>query len=125
MDPLVSVITPTYNHERYIAACVESVFGQTYPYWEQVIVDDGSEDGTLEVLSRYRDDRLRVVRLPHRGLAHLGETYNVALAHARGDLIAILEGDDFLPLHRYSVGVDPRMSGRFPTCVPRAPGSSG
>ena len=95
--PLVSIITPVYNAERYIARCVESVRAQTYAHWEQLIVDDGSGDATAEVVARFADPRIRYFRLPHRGLTHLAETYNHALANARGALVAILEGDDFWP----------------------------
>jgi len=95
--PLVSVITPTYNHEAYIRECVDSVRAQTYADWEQIIVDDGSTDGTGEVVRQIIDRRISYARLPHRGVFRLAETYNEALNRSRGDLIAILEGDDFWP----------------------------
>jgi hypothetical protein len=95
--PLVSIVTPTFNQASYVRACVESVLAQSYPHWEQIVVDDGSTDGTPDVVESYGDPRVRCVRLPHRGLAALGETYNTALRHARGDLVAILEGDDCWP----------------------------
>lgn len=95
--PLVSVITPCYNQEQYISRCIESVLAQSYPHWEQIIVDDGSSDGTADVVQGYDDPRIRYVRLPHRGLSALAETYNTALAAARGELVAILEGDDLWP----------------------------
>ena len=95
--PLVTIVTPAYNQKRYIAACVESVLAQTYPSWEQVVVDDGSTDGTPDVVDGFRDPRIRCIRLPHRGLASLAESYNTALASARGELVAVLEGDDLWP----------------------------
>ena len=49
-EELVTIITPTYNHEDYIGQCIESVLSQTYTHWEQIIIDDGSSDGTAEVL---------------------------------------------------------------------------
>lgn len=98
--PLVSIITPVYNAERYIARCVESVRAQTFANWEQLIVDDGSTDATANVVARFGDARIRYFKLPHRGLTHLAETYNHALAHARGALVAVLEGDDFWPTHK-------------------------
>lgn len=95
--PLVSVVTPTYNHERFIAQCIESVLAQTYPHWEMIIVDDGSTDKTAEIVKRYQDPRIRYFHQEHQGPFRLGETYNFALRQSQGDLIAILEGDDWWP----------------------------
>lgn len=95
--PLVSVLTPTYNHELYIRQCIQSVLAQTDGRWEQIVLDDGSTDATGTIVSQFRDERVRYVRQEHRGIEHLGETYNKGLAMARGELIAILEGDDFWP----------------------------
>lgn len=95
--PLVSVITPTYNHERFIGPCIESLLRQTYPDWEQIIIDDGSTDDTGKIVSTYRDPRIRYHRQANQGPFELARTYNRALALARGELIAILEGDDYWP----------------------------
>ena len=101
----VSIITPTYNHEKFIGACLDSVRAQTDPDWEMIVVDDGSTDrtGDLVAAAAAADPRIRHVRQPNKGLARLGETYNEALRLARGDLVAILEGDDFWPPHRLAV----------------------
>jgi len=111
--PLVSIITPTYNHEPFIRACLDSVLSQTYSNWEQIIVDDGSTDRTVAVASSYQDPRLRVVRQPHQGPFELAKTYNHALRVAKGELIAILEGDDYWPETKLTTLVpsfsDPRV----------------
>ena len=98
--PLVSIVTPTYNHEAYLGECIESALAQTYPHWEMIVVDDGSTDGTREVAGRYRDPRVRLVAQANKGIGRLGETYNAALAVARGELVAILEGDDYWPRYK-------------------------
>jgi glycosyltransferase involved in cell wall biosynthesis len=103
--PLVTIITPAYNHAGFIERCVDGVLSQTYADWEQIVVDDGSTDGTAEIVARYRDPRVRCVRLPHRGLAQLAESYNAALAVSQGSLVAILEGDDAWPAHRLETQV--------------------
>ena len=95
--PVVSIITPTYNHVAYIGRCLKSVLAQTEPRWEQIIVDDGSTDGTAEIVCNLTDARIRYVAQSHRGIAGLGTAYNLALQMARGEYVAILEGDDFWP----------------------------
>ncbi len=95
--PLVTVITPTYNHASYIGRCLESVLAQTEPRWEQIVIDDGSDDGTAEVVRGFTDPRIRLVAQPHRGIAGLGDAYNLALEMAHGEYVAVLEGDDFWP----------------------------
>lgn len=97
MPTNVSIISPVYNQERYVAQCIESALAQTYPHWEQIFVDDGSTDRTRDVIAAYRDPRITLIALPHRGLGALAESYNAALAVARGALIGILEGDDAWP----------------------------
>jgi len=96
-EALVTIITPTYNHEDYIGQCIESILSQTYTHWEQIIIDDGSSDRTAEVIAQYPDPRIRYVHQSNVGIWRLKETYNRALKEARGDLITILEGDDFWP----------------------------
>lgn len=95
--PIVSILTPTFQHRTYIVDCLEKAIGQTEPRWEQIVVDDGSTDGTGEIVHDYADPRIRYIRQEHRGLEHLAETYNVALRLARGEFVAVLEGDDFWP----------------------------
>lgn len=98
--PLISIITPTYNHERFIKHCIESVLSQTYKNWEMIIVDDGSTDNTVSIIEEYRDERIHLIKQKHRGIWKLGKTYNRALRFSDGELIAILEGDDFWPQYK-------------------------
>ncbi len=94
---LVSILTPTYRHECYIGACIESVLSQTYENWEQLILDDGSDDNTGIIAREYavKDYRIKYFRQTHRGIGHIGDNYNDLFARAKGEYIAILEGDDF------------------------------
>jgi glycosyltransferase involved in cell wall biosynthesis len=103
MRPVISILTPTFNHGKYIQTCIESVVNQTYPHWEMIIVDDGSTDETPEIVGRYKDSRIIYLQKEHRGIDHLGENYNHAMRISRGDLLLILEGDDFLPPHRFEL----------------------
>jgi hypothetical protein len=101
-QPLVSIITPTYNHEKFIRDCIESVLQQTYREWEQVIIDDGSTDRTAEIVRSIGDSRIRYIHQENKGIEALPHTYNRALGTCSGDLVAILEGDDIWPPEKLS-----------------------
>ena len=92
-QPVLSVITPAYNVEPYLARCIESVLNQTLRDLELVVVDDGSTDGSAAIIAEFagRDDRVRGFRGPNRGVSH---ARNVAMQHARGRYFAFLDGDD-------------------------------
>lgn len=94
--PKVSILTPTFNHEEFIAQCIESVLNQTYSDWEMIVIDDGSTDKTSVIAQDYasRDHRIKFFTQVNRGPQRLAETYNFALDNSSGGLIAILEGDD-------------------------------
>jgi glycosyltransferase involved in cell wall biosynthesis len=104
-NPLISIITPTYNHEQFIEQCIESVLNQTYPYWEQIIIDDGSCDRTADMVAKYRDNRIKYIKQDNIGIWRLSETYNRALKMCQGELVAILEGDDFWPKDKLEMQV--------------------
>ncbi len=94
MTPLVSIIMPCYNAERYIAQSIESVLAQTYQNWELLITDDCSTDKSVEIISKYskNDERINVmVPDEHQGIAR---TRNMSISRARGRFIAFLDSDD-------------------------------
>lgn len=93
-NPLVSVITPAYNAERFLAGTIESVQQQTYTNWEMVIVDDQSTDRTWEIAKTYadQDSRIRMYRLEKNSGAAVAR--NTAMKHAKGRYIAFLDSDD-------------------------------
>jgi len=95
-SPLVSIITPTYNHEKYITDCILSVQSQTFSNWEMIVVDDGSTDGTFSIAKELaaKDPRIQVHTQKNIGIFRLSETYNFALSETKGKYIAVLEGDD-------------------------------
>jgi len=95
-QPLVTIISPTYNHEKYIADCIESVLAQTYTNWEMIIVDDGSTDSTYAISCDYtkKDSRIKAFTQKNIGIFRLSESYNFALHQSSGKYIAVLECDD-------------------------------
>jgi glycosyltransferase involved in cell wall biosynthesis len=94
---LVSIITPTYGHERFIHDCIDSVLNQTISEWEMIILDDGSPDETKKIVRGFTDNRIRYLRQEHVGPFRMAETYNRGLEAAAGEFVAILEGDDRWP----------------------------
>ena len=95
--PRVSVIIPAHNAARFLGQAIESVRAQTYTDWEIVVVDDGSSDGTWELL-RAAGPRVRSLRRERAGGPAVAR--NLALEHASGELVAFLDADDLL-LPRY------------------------
>src|SRR6476661_6221086 len=90
-QPRVSVVITTYNYERFIAAAIESVLGQTVRPDEIVVVDDGSTDGTAAVVARYAAQGVRYIRQANAGA---GAARNRGIRETRGDLLAFLDADD-------------------------------
>ena len=95
--PLVSVIVPFLDVAPFLAEAIESVRAQTYSNWELLLCDDGATDGSSDIARAYaarEPDRIRY--LVHDGPAHQGASAarNLGLRHARGELIALLDGDD-------------------------------
>ena len=94
MDRLVSIITPTYNSEKYIASTIQSVQNQSYKNWELHIIDDCSTDDTVEIVNSAVkiDDRIHLHILPlNKGT---GEARNIGVAHSKGTYISFLDSDD-------------------------------
>jgi hypothetical protein len=88
---LVSVVLATRNRSSYLPRAVGSVLAQTYPTWELLAVDDGSDDDTFDALQGFGDERIRCFRTPHRGLS---AARNRCLSEASGDYVAYIDDDN-------------------------------
>jgi glycosyltransferase involved in cell wall biosynthesis len=96
-QPFVSVIIIFLNEERFIEEAIESVFAQTYPNWELLLVDDGSSDESSQIARQYAvSNPGKVIYLEHEGHRNLGmsASRNLGLRNARGEFLAFLDGDD-------------------------------
>ena len=93
-EPLVSVIVPVYNVEAYLARCVASLRGQTYPDLEIILVDDGSADGSGLLCDSFarEDPRIRVIHQPNAGVS---AARNAGLEAASGSYVCFVDGDDW------------------------------
>lgn len=90
MKPLVSAIIPNYNYAQYVAEAVESALDQTYESLEVIVVDDGSKDGSLEVLEKF-GDRIKVITKQNAGVS---AARNTGVAASSGEYVAFLDADD-------------------------------
>ena len=109
--PLVSVVIPIYNTEKYVAEALKSVLQQTYTNIEILCVDDGGQDDSYDIVKRHDDPRIRVIRQTNRGLSG---ARNTGIAHARGEFVALLDADDFwhpqkIAAHVAHLRVNPRV----------------
>ena len=100
MKELISIIVPVYNAERTLERCVDSVLGQTHKEIEAIFVVDGSLDGSLDILNRYRalDGRVKVIEQESRGPA---TARNRGLEAAAGDYIGFVDADDYVETDMY------------------------
>ena len=93
MTPVISIVMPVYNVEKYLRECLDSVRAQTFTDWECICVDDGSTDGSVAILDEYasKDSRFRVVRREH---SNAGAVRNFGMAQASGVYLMFLDADD-------------------------------
>lgn len=94
MNGLVSIITPTYNSEKFIAETIQSVQNQTYQNWEMLIVDDCSSDETVDIIQQIMEDdyRIHLIRLNKNSGA--SKARNEAIKMVKGDYMTFLDADD-------------------------------
>ncbi len=91
----VSVIIPIYNVEDYLKECLDSVINQTLEDIEIICVNDGSTDGSLNIIKSYDDERIKLINQENQGLS---ASRNVGLDNATGDYVCFLDADDYLIL---------------------------
>lgn len=109
-QPLVSIVIPAYNSEKFVAEAIESALGQTYPNIEVIVVDDGSTDGTLNVIRSF-GDRVSCLSGANAGAA---AARNKGAAVARGELLQFLDADDIL--------YPDKLHGQVPLAIQHRPG---
>ena len=110
--PLVSVLMPAYNAEKFIAEAIQSVLDQTYSNFEFIIIDDGSTDQTAHIVSIFTDPRIRFFKNNrNKGLIR---TLNDGFLHCKGSYIARMDADDICDRKRFEVQVNYMQ--RHPKC---------
>ena len=105
MKPLISVIIPVYNNEKYLCECLDSIIAQTYRNIQIITVDDGSTDASGKILDQYadKDKRIEVYHIQNSGVS---TARNIGLKHAAGEYITFVDSDDALSLDMYYILLD-------------------
>ncbi len=93
-NPLVSVIIPTYNSEKYIRECLDATISQTYGNIEIIIVDNMSSDNTVRICKDYAliDERIKIIENPQKGVSY---SRNLGMTHACGEFVVFFDSDDY------------------------------
>ncbi|HDY87037.1 MAG TPA: glycosyltransferase, partial [bacterium] len=91
--PEISIIIPTYNHAHFLKRCLESVIAQTFINWEVIVVNNYSEDNTIEVVNSFADPRVHLVNFHNNGI--IAASRNEGIRQSSGNLIAFLDSDDW------------------------------
>lgn len=96
-NPLVSILSPCYNVEKYLPKCLDTIISQTYSNLQIVLIDDGSKDGTLDIMQKYaaKDSRIEIYHQENQGVAI---TRNNLLDKVKGDFILFVDSDDWIEL---------------------------
>ena len=92
-SPTVSIIIPTYNHAHFLKKCLQSVIDQIYADWEAILVNNYSEDNTIEIVKSFQDPRIHLVNFRNNGI--IAASRNKGILLAKGKYIAFLDSDDW------------------------------
>lgn len=94
MEALVSIITPVYNAEKFLEETIQSVLNQRYQNWEQLFIDDCSQDNSIKIIESYekQDKRIKILKLKKNSGAAVAR--NIGIKNAKGRYIAFLDSDD-------------------------------
>ena len=95
MNPLISVIVPVYNTEKYLPKCLDSIVAQTFTDFEVLMIDDGSTDGSGEICDQYSQSDSRFIAI-HQSNQGVSASRNNGLKQARGNYIAFVDSDDYV-----------------------------
>lgn len=98
----ISVIVPVYNTEKYLNKCIKSIVRQTYSNWELIIIDDGSTDGSGELIDKAAKKDHRIIAI-HQKNAGPGKARNTGLNLATGDYVVFIDSDDFIDKDYFSL----------------------
>ncbi|SDW86916.1 Glycosyltransferase involved in cell wall bisynthesis [Lutibacter oricola] len=113
MNPLVSIITPNFNAEKYISQTIESVLNQTYTNWELIIVDDCSTDNSVKIIHQFlgSEAKIKLIKLELNSGAAVARNKGIEIAN--GDYISFLDSDDIWLPHKLEMQLDFMMVNKY------------
>ncbi len=116
MDPLVSVITPTYNSQEFLKQTIESIVNQTYKNWELILIDDASSDNTVNIINKYVSEYSNIGLVQNKVNFGAGVARNIGIHAAKGDFIAFLDADDTWNPNKLEVQINHMLKNNFDVC---------
>lgn len=102
--PLISIIIPIYNGEKYLSKCLDSILAQRFTDFELLLINDGSVDSSLEICRRYatNDERIRIFDIPNGGVS---AARNLGIANAKGEWVMFIDADDWVEQRLLELGL--------------------
>lgn len=91
-NPIVSVVIPTYNHANFLRSALDSIIAQSFDDWEAIVVNNYSDDDTIEVVESYQDVRIHLVNFSNQGVIAAARNHGLSLT--KGSYVAFLDSDD-------------------------------
>lgn len=103
ITPLISVLLPVFNGEKYVFETIESILNQTYTNFELIIINDGSNDNSLNEINKFDDNRIKLINQQNQGLA---KSLNIAASLSKGKYLARIDADDICVPNRFQLQIN-------------------
>lgn len=111
LQPLISVILPTFNHAKFLKKAIESILKQSYYNWELIIVDNNSIDETFEIVNSYPDKRIKYFKIQNKGV--IAASRNLGINLSTGSWIAFIDSDDWWTSNKLAKSIEQINTNKF------------
>ncbi len=116
MEPLVSIITPTFNSQDFLAQTIDSILDQSYKNWELILIDDASTDNTVNLIKDYISKHSNISLIQNNTNQGAGVSRNKGINAAKGDFIAFLDADDLWLPNKLEVQINLMLKNNLDVC---------
>ncbi len=116
MEPLVSIITPTFNSQDFLAQTIDSILDQSYKNWELILIDDASTDNTINLIKDYISKHSNISLIQNNTNQGAGVSRNKGINAAKGDFIAFLDADDLWLPNKLEVQINLMVKNKLDVC---------